>query len=372
MNDQKIRLLFTGDFAPLIDSSYINSKHFLGIEEIIDNCDLHITNLECPLTKSENKIQKTGPHIKASIENVKLLHYAKVNIACLANNHIFDFGEQGIKETINVCKETGIDCIGIVNRDDGEKQWIIKEIKGRRIGFINYCEHEFSVRDDGLLGACGYDPINAFYDIQFLKTKVDYIIVIYHGGNEYYPLPNPQLKRDFHYIADLGADAVIGHHTHVISGFEIYKAKPLVYSLGNFFFPYPNEPEEWHISLICELIIDDNINIKFHPVIQCKNNLDVILVNESMKNQITQKIDNLSKILNNNEKLEKAWQEYASDKKLGYLKNITGLGKVGNLLLKLGYPEDRLIKKIKVISLYNLLRCRAHFELMMSSLKLKL
>ncbi len=372
MNDKSIRVLLTGDFAPLIDPKEVSDRHFNDIQQIISNCDLHITNLECPLTKSETKIQKTGPHIKASKDNVKLLKLANVDIACLANNHIFDFGEQGIRETINVCKETGIDCIGIVNREDGQKQWIIKEIEGRRIGFINYCEHEFSVRDNGLLGACGYDPINAFYDIQFLKTKVDYLIVIYHGGNEYYPLPNPQLKRDFHYIADLGADAVIGHHTHVISGFEIYKAKPLVYSLGNFFFPYPNEPEEWHMGLICELIIHDNINIKLHPVIQCKNNLDVMLVNESMNNLITQKIENLSKILNNNEELEKAWQEYASDMKMGYLKNILGMGKVERLLLKLRYPENRLFNKIKIISLYNLLRCRAHFELLMSSLKLKL
>ena len=93
------------------------------------------------------------------------------------------------------------------------------------------------------MGASGYDPVNAYYEaIQALRPKVDWLIVLYHGGNEYYSLPRPGLKKDFHYLADLGADLVVGHHTHVISGYEIYNGKPLIYSLGNFFFPYKENP----------------------------------------------------------------------------------------------------------------------------------
>ena len=77
-----------------------------------------------------------------------------------------------------------------------------------------------------------------------MRAQVEKVVVIYHGGNEYYPLPRPELKKTFHFLADIGADAVVGHHTHVFSGYEMYNGIPLVYSLGNFFFPLEGEPEE--------------------------------------------------------------------------------------------------------------------------------
>ena len=101
-----------------------------------------------------------------------------------------------------------------------------------------------------MLGASGYDPVKAYYDINNLKALSDYVIVIYHGGNEYYPLPRPGLKNTFHYLADLGADVVIGHHRHVYSGYEIHNTTPLIYSLGNFWFPFENEPEESNFGVL--------------------------------------------------------------------------------------------------------------------------
>ncbi|NLJ43963.1 MAG: CapA family protein, partial [Bacteroidales bacterium] len=210
-----VSLIFSGDFAPLVPLSETNKDHFSAINDLLSGADLHITNLECPLTSSDQKTEKTGPHIKADREAAALLPQAGVDIVCLANNHIFDYGEKGIIDTIKICEEINIETLGIVSRHDGKAQWIIREIKGLKLGFLNYCEHEFSVRSKGLMGACGYDPVDAYYDISRLRPQVDYLIVLYHGGNEYYDLPRPGLKKDFHYLADIGADAVFGHHTHV-------------------------------------------------------------------------------------------------------------------------------------------------------------
>jgi hypothetical protein len=372
MKDDVCTLLFSGDFAPLIEPENISAGHFKGIDNLLNDCDLHITNLECPLTESRDKIPKTGPNIKADPKIVNLLSLAKVNVACMANNHIFDFGEQGICDTINVCEENGIATIGIVNRKDEKQHWLIKEVKGKKIGFINYCEHEFSVRDEGLTGANGYDAVNAFYEIRVLKPQVDFLIVIYHGGNEYYPLPNPQLKKDFHYLADLGADAVIGHHTHVFSGYEIYRSKPLVYSLGNFFFPFPGEPEEWHTAVICTMSIGSDISIELHPVLQCKNNANVLLIQGASKNAVNQLIEKYSVTIANDAALENSWKNYVMKKQRGYLKQITGAGFVAKVLLKLGFNEDKIFNKTQITGLYNLINCRAHYEVVKASLKFKL
>jgi poly-gamma-glutamate synthesis protein (capsule biosynthesis protein) len=290
----------------------------------------------------------------------------------MANNHIFDFGEQGIFDTINLCECNGIATIGIVNRNDGKPHWFIKEVKGKKIGFINYCEHEFSVRDAGLIGANGYDAVKAFYEIQELRPQVDYLIVVYHGGNEYYPLPNPQMKKDFHFLADLGADAVIGHHTHVVSGYEIYKDKPLVYSLGNFFFPYPGEPEEWHTAVVCKMTIGSVIKIQLYPVIQCKGSEKVELFQGNSFVAEIELIENYSVTIANDTALEISWKNYVMKKQRGYLKQIFRVGFIAKVLLKLGFSENIIFNKSNMIGLYNLINCRAHYEVVKSSLKVKL
>ena len=110
----KIKIIFSGDFAPVIPVEKISNDHFNDISKFFETADLHITNLESPLTSCQQAIKKTGPSLKANPSSVSLLQQAKVNIACLANNHIFDYGEQGIKDTINICEENNIDTIVIV------------------------------------------------------------------------------------------------------------------------------------------------------------------------------------------------------------------------------------------------------------------
>jgi len=364
-----IHLLFSGDFAPLIDQSAVIKNPFKDLDGSFQGVDCHITNLECPLTLVEKMIEKTGPALKAHPDTIGLLKYARVDVACLANNHIFDYGETGLQETIKICEQNGIATLGIVNRGDGNKSWLIKEIKGKKIGFLNYCEHEFSVREEGEFGADGYDPIRCFYEIPTLRPQVDYLIVIYHGGNEYYPLPRPGLKKVFHYLADLGVDAVIGHHTHVISGYEMYKGKPLVYSLGNFFFPYENEPKEWHIGMLCKLCIKENSEVEFIPFQQCKSGNSINLFSENYRNLILNNLELLSAIIKDDDALNMKWHDYVEVRAKGYLKQIPGMCFWAKVLLKLGIPLSYVLPYSKTISVFNVLRCRSHFDVIIKSLK---
>jgi poly-gamma-glutamate synthesis protein (capsule biosynthesis protein) len=364
-----VNLLFSGDFAPLAAPDQINHDYFKDLDNIISSADLHITNLECPLTRSEKTIEKTGPPIKAHPEAIELLKQAKVGIACLANNHIFDYGEEGINDTIDLCEGNGIDTIGIISRKDKRDHWLIKEIKGKRIGFLNYCEHEFSVREKGLLGASGYDPVNAFYDISELRPEVDFLIVIYHGGNEYYPLPRPDLKKDFHYLADLGADAVIGHHTHVVSGYEIYKGKPLVYSLGNFFFPYEGEPDSWSEGILCIFNLKEITNIEIIPFYQSKADFRITLLNSNQQNRIIKDIDKLSKIIHDDKILKESWLNYAIPTGRGMAYQILYPSKIDKIIEKLWFTRDFKRERKKRRSLFNILRCTSLKQLILDYLK---
>ncbi|MEW6506967.1 MAG: CapA family protein [Bacteroidota bacterium] len=367
--NNSIKLIFSGDFVPNLGKVFSESVFSDELIKLLGQNDVHITNLESPLTLSENKIKKSGPHLKAEPKNIKLLKSAGVNIACLANNHIYDFGEEGINDTIEICKENGIETLGIVNRTDGNPHCLIKEIKGKKIGFLNYCEHEFSVREHGLLGACGFSPIDAYYDICKLKQQADYIIVIYHGGNEYYPLPNPEMKKSFRYLAELGADAVIGHHTHVYSGYEIYNCKPLVYSLGNFFFSYPGEPEEWNFGLICTLNISSEITVDLHPIIQCRDKVETKMAGETVKQKMLSNISQLSEWIQNEESLIISWDAFCETKRVAYIKQFPCFSSLLKIALKIGIPLKYLLPESRVIGYENMLRCQAHFEIIKYILK---
>lgn len=364
-----INLLFSGDFVPILTGEKIQRSYFSGWSGVFANCNLHITNLEAPLTDSGISIEKIGPSLKANPFSVKLLKEAKVNIACLANNHIFDYEEQGIQDTVKTCENNNIDTIGILSRRDGRDPWIIKTINEKRIGFLNYCEHESSVRESGLLGACGYDSVGVFNDIKYLKPLVDYLFVIYHGGNEYFPLPRPDLKKNFHYLVDIGADAVICHHSHVFSGYEFYQKKPLIYGLGNFFFPLEGEPAESQYGVVCKLIIKEEIDIEFVPFFQELPDCDNTILLGNSKKTVLDKIALLSGIITDNSALNRKWQEFVDIKSMEYLKLIPGIGFLGKVLLKAGIPLSYILSHKKTLSVFNTLRCQSHLDIARESIK---
>ena len=106
MEEEKIiRILFAGDFSPFgdIENAFISGKckeFFSSFQNILDHADFRVVNLECPLTESNLKIKKTGPNLKAVPATVELLKEGKFDLVTLANNHILDYGEQGMFDTI--------------------------------------------------------------------------------------------------------------------------------------------------------------------------------------------------------------------------------------------------------------------------------
>lgn len=356
-------MLFSGDLAPLLPNDEISRPHFTGIMDLLSDADLHITNLECPLTESEQKIPKTGPHLKVRPENIAVLKQAKVSVACLANNHILDYGEQGLEETVKICEQNDIETIGIINSESSKKPYIIKELKNKKIGILNYCEHEFSVREGYDISANGYDPVKAFYDITYLKNSVDYIFVVYHGGNEYFELPPPYLVKTFRYLADVGADVVIGHHTHVMSGYEFYNNKNLIYSLGNFFFPFENEPEAWHRGLLASIIIDEKIEVQLVPVLQCKNNFEVNPLSGKELQDTNQRLSELSEMIINIDRLKDRYEAYTAKYESSMLKQMPCLKKWQRAAIKLGFPLNYFVPIDRLRAFENILKCEAHYNL---------
>ena len=113
----EIKILITGDYCPIGRNSFtIQQEQFAtlfgGFENYSKSVDLAITNLECPLTTSNHPIKKTGPNIKSTLDGILPLKYAGFGLVTLANNHIMDYGAEGLESTMAVCNKEGINFVG--------------------------------------------------------------------------------------------------------------------------------------------------------------------------------------------------------------------------------------------------------------------
>lgn len=206
-------------------------------------------------------------------------HYFKKTISnklilTMGNNHIHDLGQEGIKGTLGLLKDyedvftTGVGLINELNKP------LIFQSNNKKIAILTVSTDEPEVMSilatDEQLGVLDYNESLVINTIISYKKVVDYFIVIPHWGKEYIPYPSIQQRNLAYKWIDSGADLVIGHHSHVIQGKEIYKDKFIYYSLGNFIFPefYYKEGHhhKWKTennqSISLEVKFADQINIK--------------------------------------------------------------------------------------------------------------
>ena len=209
----------------LHDNNNDFSYYFKKVKNIFENDDLSIVNLEGQFTTSKD-IQEKKFNFKAPLEYVNVLKEGSIEAVSFANNHARDFGISGYNETLNTLKDNNILYYG-------DNNYLIKEIKGVKIGFFAFLD----------IYAQKYDKVKNAID--YLKNEnCDLIIASMHWGIEgNYQQSDFQVKMG-HYMIDNGVDLVIGHHPHLIQGIEKYKGKYIVYSLGNFSFGGNQNPKD--------------------------------------------------------------------------------------------------------------------------------
>lgn len=191
---------------------------------IISNSDIIMANLEGPFTDKRLPPDKGELDFAFNFYSIEMLKNQNINLAGLANNHQLDQGTEGESDCRDKLGKAGIQFFG--DSDSDEKEYVLlKLINEKRIAFFgfNLTDREFDA-----------DKIKRIFDT--INQYSDFNLVFVHWGIEYTPEPNGKQKEIAHQMIDFGADAVIGHHPHVVQSIEIYKEKPIFYSLGNFVF----------------------------------------------------------------------------------------------------------------------------------------
>jgi poly-gamma-glutamate synthesis protein (capsule biosynthesis protein) len=374
-----MKILITGDYCPigrtkklLLDKKY--NELFNGYEKILKTVDFSIVNFECPLTNSTQKIDKTGPCIKTEdINSLKALKFVGFDLLTLANNHIQDYGGEGVLDTINNIRSEELDYVGVGADKNTAEQPFIKVIKGVKVGFINIAENEFCAAEVNLPGANSFDFIDNTKTIKKLRGKVDKIILIYHGGREHYQLPTPEQRKRLRYFISCGVDAIIAHHTHCYSGYEFYENKPIIYSLGNFIFDYKKKYQQglWTEGMSVILGLEDGeFTVELIPHLQGRKNDFTLKILEGFdKENFLERVDALNKKLVDDTLFYETWSEYLKTQEnfyfaSFYLRNFF----LRALFIKGFLPVSWLKSKHKLL-LLNLLRCETHYEISKNILK---
>lgn len=238
-----MNITFTGDLCVSgLFAENMNNNKELFAEEIknhLKSSDYTVTNLEGPTTNTPF-FHSTNTLLKSPTNTIESLVKQKINIFNLANNHILDFGVDGLQNTISEIKKNNVPYFGAgFSISEKIRPCIITKnnISVALIGITettpNYIKNAqvFSAKDFKLLK----EVIKETY------KKVNHIILNFHGGEEYTLYPSPVKRSLLKKIAKIkGVSMVIAHHSHTFQGIEKINSKLIFYSLGNFVFDIPN------------------------------------------------------------------------------------------------------------------------------------
>lgn len=302
MVNGNIVLSFAGDCTLGTDPSFTYNTFPQKVQEVGENYayffqnvlpifsedDLTVVNLEGPLTNAEAKAEKKFT-FKGPAEYAKILSAGSVEAANLANNHSMDYLEQGFEDTKKALDAESIAYFGLGTE-------YTANIRGKNIVLLGY---------KGWLENVDFGALEA--DIKKHKDEGSIVIANFHWGSEKSYRPNTFQVDVAHAAIDYGADIVIGHHPHVIQGLEMYKGKPIAYSLANFCFGGNNNPPDKRTFILqTDLVISNSslsqIGIRVIPAsissVSTLNNYQPTPSEGADKAVLLEELNNLSTNLN--------------------------------------------------------------------------
>lgn len=371
-----MKVIIAGDFAPRARlAKQIEEKRFSevfpeNLREIIHSADISFVNFESPVVEdSYMPISKCGPNLHCTPEAAEAVKFAGFTGVTMANNHILDFGADGLYKSVECCKSQGLHVVGVGdNLKDAGKVLYVKN-DGNILAVINCCEHEFSIATETEAGANPLNPIRQFYTIQEAKKKADYVLVIVHGGHEMFQLPSPRMVETYRFFVDAGADAVVNHHQHCYSGYEVHNGKPIFYGLGNFCFDEDGQRNcSWNKGYMAMIDFkEEGIQYEMYPYTQCDKVAAVSLMTD--QTEFLREIDNLNEIIANQSLLQKECSNYYSSTTESFNILLQPYeNRVLNKLFRMGLLPS-MVSKRKKLRVLNYVYCESHYDKFVFALK---
>lgn len=374
---KEVTVSIVGDICPVNRVEKIISKRdfssFDDAREVLLKHDLVLANLECPLTHSKQRVNKIGPNLKGDPLAVDLLRYLNVKVVALANNHILDFGWEGLSDTMKILSDNKIEYLGAGSSLSEARKPLLKEINGTRICVMNFCEREFNAASDHSAGANPFDLISVINDIDAYRRDADFMILFYHGGIESYNLPSPEMFRNFQFLARKGIDLIVCNHQHLFSGYQKTQDSHIFYGLGNFIFDWPAiRDKPWNYGLILNLTIQGK-ELKFFELVpfeQCNDTPGVRIRTETSDLKLKE-LEVLNSMLSEDIIL-KEWEKFVSEKHVELTSDLFIQNRYLRYLLKRTGLLNILITPEHRRRVFNYFNCLSLSEFARDSLRSKM
>lgn len=272
-SEECLSIAFTGDV--LLDRGVRQQIQRGGIEHLFTSVsplfhqvDATVINLECPVTSVHSPLHKKYI-FRAEPAWMEVLAKTGVSHAALANNHSMDQGRSGLTDTYHHLLSAGITPIGYGETASVSCQPVLIKKENIHVALFNSVTLPLEnwVYLENAPGICQQPIEEMEEEIKNFKRKnpESYVVVILHWGIEYQSSPTLSQRKGAHRLIRAGADAIIGHHPHVIQKEEYFEGKPIFYSLGNFVFD--QRKQETSQSMIVQLnFTSTGCSVKLHPV----------------------------------------------------------------------------------------------------------
>ena len=347
---------------------------FPEVKQILNHADLAIGNLEAPIVEEQEQPSCHAQVPLGAPENtVNSLSIANFSIMNLVNNHIMDYGERVLINTMRVLENHQIRDVGAGLNENKARRPLKVNLKGLQLAFLSYCASNNVTASKSGTALLNMALIKK--DVEAEKKDSDLIIVSLHHGVEYADYPTPDFIKLARRVIDSGAHVVLGHHPHVLQGIEKYKQGIIAYSFGNFVFDLADEKirkaayEECLLvrkygirfetddnrvsqSMILEIRLNNDglIDYKVHPIFK-KSDFRPVPLNGVESDKLLQRIKNLSKNIGNhslviNQVLRKleadSLQDYLRDKSLFFYLRRLGKLRPSHVMMIPGLIRSRL------------------------------
>lgn len=367
-----MKVLVAGDFVPRFRvKEMIETGDYSFFNEVVkytEKADYSIINFESPIVEVEGvPIEKTGPNLKCHPNAMKAVRFAGFNCVTLANNHFYDFGDEGVLDTLKACNENGIDHVGGGMNLTAAEAVLYKKIGNETLAVVNFCENEWSIATETSGGSAPLNLVHNLRNIEKAKKNADFVLVIIHGGTEQYQLPSPRMKETYRFFVEQGADAVVNHHQHCYNGYEVYQGKPIFYGLGNFCFDKKDPNDRlWNEGITVQIGFGKNsVDYMVLPLVQCADAPIISFISES--SEIMDKMNKLNAIIADDDALKKSFLNMANNKR--FLKFLEPFDNKYIKLLKAKGLFPSFLTRSRKNTILEVFRCEAHRDVMFELLK---
>lgn len=303
---------------------------FAGVKEKIAASDVCFGNLETVLSKAGTPVSgklclRGAPHYLNAVKK------AGINVVSLANNHAFDFGVEAWSDVVAQLEDFDIKHAGAGLDQTESRQPALLEIRGMKLGFLAYSSRTTNGSAYATAATPGVAPLDediVLADVAHWQNKVDHLFVSVHWGVEYAEYPTPDQVSLGRKIIDAGARGVIGHHPHILQGFEAYRGGYIFYSLGNFCdsnLVWESAEKTYQSALKVadreSVLISLDLSSEGITAVECtplwlNDESQPEIAQGEKESEIRQKLDHRSEVIARPD-FEKFWESMILDKRVG-------------------------------------------------------